>query len=292
MSETTTPPTGITGAQASSVPPYTNWFIFIFILLTLIFFVIKYYFNIELYNKSDYTPIDRFTNTLLPFGIYLFLVFSTQVSESALNLNKKCKNNTGSNVGHAMLYSLWPWLFIFVVTVGLLIFFPRIKKAFSDVIGYLFVSYSVTDIFSKLLYSNIETKEAINKTGSEKELYEKAGEAIMKLVQNKTLFINQIEPETFDKNWDILKPLMKDDSDTLRQDLFNCVIFRDIVGEFCWYIYTGIFVSFIVFYNVSVKGCKKSLSQLKQEFDTNVPPPNSGGEITQYSTFDTNFNNS
>ena len=279
---------GITGAQAPSRPPYTNWFIFLFITCTVVFFAVKYYSNIDLYMKSDYDPMTRFTNVLVPFVVYITVIFGLQLTESTLNLNKKCTDNVGNNFTHAFLYCLWPWLFIFLVTVVLLITFPRLKKAFSDVIGYSSVASYISDVFSKLLYSSVETKNAIDKTGSEKELFEKAGEAIMKLVEDKALFVNQIEPETFDKNWDILKPLMKNESAKLRKDLFNLVIWRDIIGEFCWYIYTGIFVSYIVFYNVSIKSCKKSLSQLKKEFSTDVPPPNSGGEITQYSTFDPN----
>jgi hypothetical protein len=170
--------------------------------------------------------------------------------------------------------------------VALVVVFPGLKKAFSDVIGYAVVSTSVTNIFSELLYSDVEAKKNINNS-PDKELLEKAEEAIMKIVQNKTVFVNQIEPDTFDKNWEILEVLMKEDvdKDELKKQLFYWVLLRDIIGEFCWYIYTGIFVSFIVFYNVSIKSCKKSVAQLQQEFSSNVPPPNSGNEITQYSTY-------
>lgn len=279
---------GTQGPLPSTAPPYSNWFIYIFVAATLIFFYLKYTNNIDLYMKSPYDSTSRFSSSIFLFLIYFVVIFIFQLSESSINLNRKCTNNVGSNIGHAFLYSIWPWIFIFLFTVALLVFFPRMKKAFSDVIGYFAVYSEVSNIFSKLLYSSAETKQAIEKIGSDKELYEKAGEAIMKMVQDNTLFVNQIEPDTFDKNWDLLKPLIKNDSEDLRKQLFDLVIKRDIIGELCWYLYTGIFVSFIVFYNVTIKSCKKSLAQLQTEFNENVPPPNSGGEITEYSTYDSN----
>ncbi len=158
--------------------------------------------------------------------------------------------------------------------VIILVKFPSVKRAFSDVIGYAAVSHTMNILFSKILYSSAELKEEIGKGSHEKLVL--AQEAIMKLVHDKSVFINQINYENFDEFWDSLKPLMKSDADNYKQQLFDEVIRKDNWGELFWYWYTGIFVCFVVSYNVSVKGCKESVEQLKKDFSTDVPAPNSG----------------
>lgn len=290
MSDSMITADGITGISSTDpTPSATNWSMIAFVVLTFVFFYLKYYNNVTLFktmNDNGTPSLEGFTHSLSYFLIYFMLVFIAQLTECSVNLNSKCSNNESRNFGFAVLYCIGPWIFIFLVMVFLLVYFPLVKKAFSDVIGYLFVSRSMNVIFSELLYSSEDVKKKIAAVPTDKEKYELASEAIMKIVNNKSVFVNQLEPQNFLKNWNILEPLMKPNTEDLKEKLYRQVIKRDIIGEFCWYIYTGLFVCSIVSYNVSVKGCKKSVAQLQKEFSTDVPPPNSGGPNVFYNTYD------
>jgi hypothetical protein len=258
----------LTKSSSETYTPSTNWSLYAFIGLTFVFFYLKYKSDINLYDKKG----DLFMNTLSYFLIYFFTVFVLQISASTIQLNGICPNNETNNFMSAFYYCFGPWIFIFLVMVIILVQFPSVKRAFSDVIGYAAVSNTMNILFSKILFSSEELKEEIK--SNEKLIL--AQEAIMKLVHDKSVFINQIRYENFDEFWDSLKPLMKSDADNYKQQLFNEVIRKDNWGELFWYWYTGIFVCFVVSYNVSVKGCKESVEQLKKDFSTDVPAPNSG----------------
>jgi hypothetical protein len=225
---------------------------------------------------------------VLQFVIFFITVFICQIVETTGNLNIQCTDNESNNFMLAFIYCFGPWVFIFLVMVITLIALPLIKKAFSDVLGYAFVRASMVNIFSKILYSGSEMKNQIERMtpGNEKQKLEDAAEAIMKIVGNNSVFVNQMEPHTFESMWDVLKPLMKPGNYTdERQHMFNLVVLRDIVGEFCWYLLTGLLVCSVVGYNVSAKGCKKSVTQIQQEFDSTVPPSNNKGPSFQYGAY-------
>ena len=260
----------LTKSSPTTYTPSTNWSLYAFIGLTFVFFYLKYKSDIKLYDKGG----DLFMNTLSYFLIYFFTVFVLQISASTIQLNGICPNNETNNFMSAFYYCFGPWIFIFLVMVIILVKFPSVKRAFSDVIGYAAVSNMMNTIFSKILYSSEELKDQLEKGSHDKLIL--ADEAIMKLVHDKSVFINQIRYENFEEFWDSLKPLMKSDADDYKEQLFNEVIKKDNWGELFWYWYTGIFVCFVVSYNVSVKGCKESVEQLKKDFSTNVPAPNSG----------------
>jgi hypothetical protein len=109
----------------------------------------------------------------------------------------------------------------------------------------------------------------------------------MNIVGDNSVFVNQMEPHTFATMWDVLKPLRQKpgDFEEERKKLFELVIFRDIVGEFCWYLLTGLLVCSIVGYNAASKGCKKSVKQIQQEFETAVPPSDNKGPSFQYGAY-------
>jgi hypothetical protein len=107
---------------------------------------------------------------------------------------------------------------------------------------------------------------------SQAEMQSAAG-LIMKMVGNKSVLINELNPENFMTIWDTLKPLMvgnykddnNDDTKKIKQELLNLVILKDNIGEGFWYIYTGILISSIVYYNLSSNGCVKDVATLKKE---------------------------
>jgi hypothetical protein len=290
MSDTTPTFDDANGPDTSvSSTPTINWSMYVFIGVTFIFFYLKYYNNVTLFSimkNEGVSSWESFTHSLSYFLIYFVIVFIIQITESTVSLNTKCSDNEMSNFTSSVLYCFGPWVFIFLVMVIIINQFPLVKKAFSDVIGYAFVSRNMTKIFSELLYSSADVKEKITSSGN-KEKLELAGEAIMKIVQDKSVFVNQIEPQNFLKNWNVLEPLMKDgiDKEKMKEDLFKQVLRRDIIGEFCWYLYTGLLVCSVVAYNVAVKSCKKSTAQLQKDFSTEIPEPNSGGPNVLNTTY-------
>lgn len=287
--------TGTTGATQS-----TSWSPFLFIILTLAFGYFKYTSNLKMYPDKivgeGIPAMARFTNSLLYFLLYFIIIFVCQLSESVTSLNSICTGNASNNFLSAFSYCFGPWFFIFLAMVAILIFFPLVKKAFSDVIGYAMVSDRMNIMFGELLYSGSDVKNKIAAAGAKKEEYELVAEAIMKIVEKNSVFVNQMEPQNFEKKWDVLTPLMKDEytkdqskMNEIKTRMFSEVLWRDIIGEVFWYIYTGIFVCSIVSFNVSSKSCKKSVQQLQQEFSTNVPPSDGSGPTTQNITYNPSF---
>ena len=135
-----------------------------------------------------------------------------------------------------------PWLLIFGILLGVLIVFPGFKSAFSDVIGYYVVSGSANDIFASLLIGT-DINEMIDKSSdmNQKKELTGAAEAIMKICGNKSILINQMNPENFIQIWNLLKPLMTPgmfENLEIKKNLLDLVVLKDNIGEALWYIYT------------------------------------------------------
>ncbi len=205
-------------------------------------------------------------------GIYLLLVVATQFGLNIAYLIDKCKGNISKNIGAAALFTFIPWVMIFGIMIAVIIVFPGFKMVFSDVIGYFVVSSSANDLLSRILIDT-DVNAAIEKTQDPEKKSELmlAAEAIMKICGNKSILINQIYPTNFSSIWDILKPLLKDESIytnvTIKQELLDIVVLRDNVGEALWYIYTAILVSSIVYYNLATRGCVKDVKNIKANYD-------------------------
>ena len=107
-----------------------------------------------------------------------------------------------------------------------------------------------------------------NSDENTKQEMQSAAELIMKMVGNKSVLINELNPDNFMKLWDILKPLMVGNyyNDVIvKQELLDLVVLKENIGEGLWYLYTGILISSIVYYNLSSTGCMKDVATLKKE---------------------------
>ena len=214
-----------------------------------------------------------YSSTYSTLGIYLLLIIVTQLGLNISYLATKCGGSMSKNTIIALIYTFIPWLLMFGVLIGVLLVFPGFKSVFSDVIGYYVVYSSANDIFSKILMdTSINDAMKITDETTKKEI-QSAAELIMKMVGNKSVLINELNPDNFMKIWDTLKPLMvgdyKNDSNDItkkvKQELLDLVVLKDNIGEGLWYLYTGILVSSIVYYNLSSNGCVKDVATLKQE---------------------------
>jgi hypothetical protein len=215
-------------------------------------------------NKSDY-----FSKHMKSLAFYLGIIVVSQLLLNIGYLMSTCGGSLDKNIFTAALFTFIPWILIFGVLLAVLIIFPGFKSAFADVIGYYAVAGGANEIFGKILLGS-DLNEMIENTtdANQKNELTKAAEAIIKICGNKSILINQINPDNFLNIWATLKPLMTPgsyDNMEIKQNLLNLVVLKDNIGEALWYVYTAILISSIVYYNLATRGCVKSVDQIKSE---------------------------
>jgi len=189
--------------------------------------------------------------------LYFLAVVTIQIIINAMAIVNRCGDSSASNIGSAFTLTFVPWLFIFGIMMGFVMIYPGMKSAFSDVIGYLAVSYSANKLVSDLLVDT-DIEEQMGDEGMDdatKGSMRTAAQTIVRILGNMSVLINQVVPANFSSFWKTLIPLMKpkyknslDSQETrnLQQQFLTLSLVRDNVGEACWYIYTGVFVIFLV----------------------------------------------
>ena len=209
------------------------------------------------------------TSNLPRLGIYVLAILLTQFGINTLYINNTCGGSASTNAGIAFIMTFIPWFFIFGLTIAILIMYPAMKSAFSDVVGYFVVYGKANKILNDILIdtnTDAAIQAAQDISDESKGTMKKAAEAILKLCGNKSILINQIVPDNFLTIWDVLTPLMRKDVTDLaskQQELFDLVVIRENVGEAMWYIYTAILLTSIVSYNLATRGCMRNASQMK-----------------------------
>ena len=159
---------------------------------------------------------------LLAIPLVIALVVFTGVIQfnSFIELSKyHCgEPQIGQVVGNTLMSNL---MYMGVLIVCLY-FFPGFKSPFSNTFGYMAIA--------------IKAKEAMNKVIIEKD---SKNQLWNEVYQDKSAFINLLSPskEGFD---DVLQKLaadgnmMRPDWDTNKGQLYNLVLIKDYVGQFCW----------------------------------------------------------
>ena len=249
----------------------------IFTIITILYFVAPSIGKPELTLSdlvNDESKANYYSKTLNSLAFYLGVVVISQFFLNSSYLMSKCGGSLDKNIGAAALFTFIPWILIFGVMIAVLIIFPGFKSAFSDVIGYYVVSGSANDIFGSILLGS-DLNDMIDKTQDpikKKELTQ-AAEAIIKICGNKSILINQMNPDNFLNIWDVLKALMVPgayENQDIKKQLLELVVLKDNIGEALWYIYTAILISSIVYYNLATRGCIKSVDQIKSEHDAYI----------------------
>jgi hypothetical protein len=106
--------------------------------------------NGELY--KNYT-----TSNYVSLAVYLLLVMVVQFIVNASIITQNCGGSISENMGAAGMFTFIPWTFIFGVTIVILVIYPGFKSAFSDVIGYYWISNQANDLLVELLVQqNVE----------------------------------------------------------------------------------------------------------------------------------------
>lgn len=215
--------------------------------------------------KNNIVYADYISSNYMYLAIYVLLVILIQFIVNSSIIANTCGGNITENMGAAGVLTFLPWILIFGVLVVVLNIYPGFKSAFSDVIGYYYVSNSANKLLTELLINQeVEKKmtEDPNLTPENKAALESAADAIIKICGNTSILINQIVPNNFEQYWSILTPLMKDkykaggdEAETIKNNLFELVVTRDNIGEAMWYIYTGLLLTSIVQLKITNRGC-------------------------------------
>jgi len=305
---------------------YINLIVFI---LTTIFY---FYSKPEVKYDTLETP-----QSSKGLAIYALIILLTQFGLNVSAIVTKCGGSASQNIGVAALFTFLPWTLIFGIVLVVLIVFPGFKTAFSDVIGYFYISDKAHILFSEMLAIKGDVANKIESLPtSEKSAASSTADALIKLCGNMGILINQIVPSNFKDFWQLLGPLMKTDSmleaqplyqnfikterekeqeeakeegmktiesvtpqtggqsnkpasDFYRDELLKLVVSRDNVGEFMWYLYTGILVMSIVQYYILSRGClsdaatmEKNYQKFLQNEDDLKAQENAAGQNTTY----------
>lgn len=242
--------------DSSSDNTYIN--LAFFLLITILFFA---------YLKPKPT-IDTLLTPASPYkayGIYFGLILILEIYSNNAIMKSKCGEGSESNLGYIMLLTFGSWIAMFGILIGVLMVFPAMKSPFSDVIGYYAVANSANKLFAEMLV-NTEINEKINEAGEgvdeiKTQSMQSAAEAVIKMMGNVSILINEIVPENFTSYWETLEPLIKptlSPADVLdkKEKLLDIVVLRDNIGEACWYIYTAVLLISIVGYKVATKKCE------------------------------------
>jgi hypothetical protein len=216
------------------------------------------------------------SNGYMYLAIYVLLVIVIQFIVNSSIVATSCGGNITENMGAAGVLTFLPWTLIFGALVLILTIYPGFKSAFSDVVGYYYVSSSATKLLTELLVNQeIQNKmtEDPNMTPEKKAALESAADVIIKICGNTSILINQMVPSNFDQYWGILTPLMKDkykaggpETDKMQNDLFELVVTRDSIGEAMWYIYTGLLLTSIVQLKITSRGCNSNPKTMEANY--------------------------
>uniref|UniRef100_A0A6C0CVT3 Uncharacterized protein n=1 Tax=viral metagenome TaxID=1070528 RepID=A0A6C0CVT3_9ZZZZ len=257
--------------------------VLIFLITTILFYLVLKP-KMKLDTLNDAALMGKYaTSKYMGLGIYLLLVVMTQFAVNAFYVINTCGGSSTSNIGYAFIVTFIPWIFIFGILMAVLIIFPGIKSAFSNVVGYFIVASTANGVLTELLVNtdlNRTIKDDPSLSPEQKLSYQTAADAIIKLCGNMSILINQIVPENFNKIWtSILTPLMKDQYQPtisngvpienqnalgLKQKLLDVVVLRDNIGEGMWFLYTAILLTSIVQYKITSRGCVQNLQDIQQ----------------------------
>lgn len=139
---------------------YTN--IVVFFLTTLV-----YYFALKPKVKlEDFESEESVSSSHSSVVIYFLLILVTQFFVNSYVITSICGNNFSDNLKNSALYTFIPWILIFGAVIAVLLVFPGFKSAFSDVIGYYYVSSSANSIITELLV-NKDIENMTDSNGSD-----------------------------------------------------------------------------------------------------------------------------
>ena len=241
--------TTATTATTQVIDPATS--IFVYIGVTVLYFVMKYMMP----EKS----------TIL-FIIYFILVLVSQFILNIYLAKQIC--NSPSNVGTAAVATIIPWILIFGLLNLLLTMFPGWLAAFSNTIGYAVASIvGVSSLFTEKLL-NVE-----NQYGTRDTL-----KVIQNILSDPSTIINTLNDENVLNFWNksVTVKLFKTDFQEIKVDdgnktsdnelfyeLKKYIMLKNLVSYFIWYLLTGILITSISYNYMLTVPCVQTPKQAR-----------------------------
>tara|TARA_Y100001970_G_C14161629_1_gene818878 strand:+ start:448 stop:1284 length:837 start_codon:yes stop_codon:yes gene_type:complete len=244
----------------------------VFIGITIFYANLKVNYALDdLINKDEDKKKSIDTTNFWYLILYYSLVIVTQIAINIFYLINKCGTDgsqNGLNIQNAFFYTVLPWTLMFAVVLLLIRGSSDLKNIFGNVFGYFAVQKKSNDVLSELLVGDQSLNESLSgETTTNKDQLINAADAIVRMMGNKSILVNQIHPGNFMEMWNMLTPLFKPGLDgekqsELQQQLLEVATTRQNVGEMSWYLYTGILVIFVVAYHLQTVTCEPTLNQL------------------------------
>ena len=119
----------------------------------------------QLVNAAGYKQYIQSNNLYLV--IYFLLVLVIQFIVNTSTITSKCGGNMSKNMGAAGTLTFIPWFLIFGVVIITILIFPGFKSAFSDVVGYYYISSAANKLLTELLINTSVNNKIENATGEE-----------------------------------------------------------------------------------------------------------------------------
>lgn len=260
-----------TSTNTNTSSSLVSWNLTLFLIITLLYFLYaKTPPQLDANGQFDYNP------NFMTLFFYYATVLITQWGMNIWGLSLQCSGDTGSNFATAFQITFLNWGLIFGVMLTLLVAFPGMKSAFSDVIGYYFISLPANELLTELMYNNVEDlSKAVN---SDPKTMNSTTEAISRVLGNKSILINEVFLGNFNTFFDMMNPLFKQtyhatpDGVNLKlnakkQEMLELVSTRDNIGEGIWYVYVGTLLIALCQFNITSRTCQVSLDEMmkKQE---------------------------
>jgi hypothetical protein len=156
-------------------------------------------------------------------AIYALIVILTQFGLNVSAIIEKCGGSASQNIGIAALFTFLPWTLLFGIVIAVLIMYPGFKSAFSDVVGYFYITGSAHILFSEMLAikEDLNSKIEGEPDSVNKPALRSTAEALIKLCGNMGVLINQIVPDNFKDYWTLLAPLMKSEDELSNQPSYK-----------------------------------------------------------------------
>lgn len=202
-----------------------------FIFITLIFIIISIILiKTDINNELFYIEY-----------IYIFIViFGSYVINISTNTDINEKNRLT-----VLLYTLLPWVIIFIGVYILLKVYSNWITPFSNTIGYIFVNniLGLSKKFKELINNN---KEKIDEDNEHKII-----EAIANFNNNYEILLNSLNPDDNDGFKNFFKDFHKakilndtakiddgNDNENIK-DIKQLLKIKDFIGKICWFILAG-----------------------------------------------------
>ena len=215
-----------------------------FLVLTLVYFVFKYY------TKSE--------STIKMWTIIYFLVLI--VVQFFINLGLTSEICGSAQYGIALKTTFIPWLLVFGSINLLLFIFPSWLSPFSNTIGYLFAYITGVNGFLK---SILKDKAAQKGGPNQSEMIS----AINNVYEDKSLLINSMTASNLPNWWESMTKggLLKSGiDDSHYTELSNYVKMKNEIAEFIWYALAGILTTSISYNTILNSGCTKSVEEMEK----------------------------